>query len=59
MNNIKLIKTIRTLIMFLTLYFIIKYCTIGKIPYNEIFMICCSAILTQMLLDIYYPIIKI
>ena len=59
MNNIILIKIIRALIPFLTIYFVLKYCTIGKMQYNEIFMICSSSIFIQTLLDIYYPIIKL
>ena len=45
--------------MFLTIYFITKYFTIGKMPYNEIIMIGSTAVITQILLDIYRPIIVI
>lgn len=58
-KNITLIKIIRSVIMFLSIYFITKYCTIGKIPYNEIFMIGSTAVITQILLDIYRPLIVI
>jgi hypothetical protein len=58
-KNIILIKIIRAIIMFLFIYFIVKYFTIGKIPYNEIFMICSSSVFIQTLLDIYRPIISI
>jgi len=63
MNNIKLtltnIKCIRAIIMFLSMYLILKYSTIGKIPYLEIIMICSYSIIIQTLLDIYQPIIVI
>jgi hypothetical protein len=59
MNNIILIKITRAFIQFLTIYFVLKYCTMGKIPYPEIIMICSTVILTQTLLDIYQPIIKL
>jgi len=58
-DNVALIKIIRAIILFITIYFITKYFTIGKIPYNEIIMICSSAVLVQTLLDIYRPIIVI
>lgn len=58
-KNIILIKIIRSVIMFLVIYFITKYCTIGKIPYNEIIMIGSTAVITQILLDIYRPVIII
>jgi hypothetical protein len=54
-----LIKIIRAIIMFISIYFVTKYFTIGKIPYNEIIMICSSAVLVQILLDMYRPIIII
>ena len=56
-NN--LIKLIRAIILFATIYFITKYFTTGKIPYSEIFMIASTAVLIQTLLDIYHPIIVI
>jgi len=52
-------KIIRTLILFISIYFILKYFTSGKIPYNDIFMIGSSTVLIQTLLDIYQPIIMI
>ena len=58
-KNITLIKIVRASIMFFGIYFITKYFTIGKIPYNEIIMICSSAVIIQILLDIYRPIIII
>jgi hypothetical protein len=58
-DNVALIKIIRAIILFITIYFITKYFTIGKIPYNEIIMICSSTVLIQTLLDIYRPIIVI
>ena len=58
-DNIVLIKIIRALILYIGLYFVIKYFTIGKIPYNEINMICSTGILIQTILDIYRPIIVI
>lgn len=58
-KNIILIKIVRSVIMFLSIYFVTKYCTIGKIPYNEIIMIGSTAIITQILLDIYRPVIVI
>jgi hypothetical protein len=57
--NIILIKIIRAIILFVSIYVVTKYFTIGKIPYNEIFMICSSGVLIQTLLDIYRPIIII
>jgi len=57
LNNIFLIKIIRALILFLSLYFVVKYLPVGKIPYSEIIMICSTAIIVQTLLDIYRPII--
>jgi hypothetical protein len=58
-NNIQLIKLIRAIILFISIYFIMKYFTIGKIPYDEIIMICSASVLIQTLLDIYRPIIII
>jgi hypothetical protein len=58
-KNIILIKITRSIIMFLTIYFITKYFTIGKMPYNEIIMIGSTAVITQILLDIYRPIVVI
>lgn len=58
-KNIILIKIVRSVIIFLSIYFVTKYCTIGKIPYNEIFMIGSTAVITQILLDIYRPLIII
>lgn len=58
-KNIILIKIVRCVIIFLSIYFVTKYCTIGKIPYNEIFMIGSTAVITQILLDIYRPVIII
>ncbi len=52
-------KIIRILILFISIYFILKYFTSGKIPYNDIFMIGSSTVLIQTLLDIYQPIIMI
>lgn len=57
--NITLIKIIRAIILFIAIYIVTKYFTIGKIPYNEIFMICSTAILIQTLLDMYRPIVII
>jgi hypothetical protein len=56
-KNLIFIKLIRSIIIFFTIYFVTKYCTIGKIPYNEIIMISSSAVLIQILLDIYRPVI--
>jgi hypothetical protein len=36
-----------------------KYCTIGKIPYNEIIMVGCTGVIVQILLDIYRPVVVI
>lgn len=58
-NNIVVIKIIRAIILFISIYFVMKYFTTGKIPYTEIIMICSSAILVQTLLDIYRPVIII
>jgi hypothetical protein len=58
-SNNNLIKIIRAIILFISIYFVTKYFTIGKIPYNEIIMICSSAVLIQVLLDIYRPIITL
>ena len=58
-NNIIIIKIIRAIILLITVYFVMKYFTIGKIPYNEILMVASSAVLVQTLLDIYRPIIII
>jgi hypothetical protein len=57
--NIILIKIIRALILFISTYFVSKYFTTGKIPYREIFMICSTTVIVQILLDIYRPIIRI
>jgi hypothetical protein len=59
MRKLILIKIIRASIIFIYMYLILKYCTQGKIPYNEIFMISSSAVLIQTILDIYRPIIII
>jgi hypothetical protein len=58
-NNIIIIKIIRAIILLITIYFVMKYFTIGKIPYSEILMVASSAVLVQTLLDIYRPIIII
>ena len=52
-------KIIRAFILFINIYFVLKYFTSGKIPYNEIFMISSSAVAIQTLLDIYQPIIQL
>lgn len=57
--NVIFAKIIRAIILFLVIYLVTKYLTIGKIPYKEIFMICSSAVCVQILLDIYRPIITI
>jgi hypothetical protein len=57
--NLIQIKIIRSIIIFLAIYFSMKYMTVGKIPYNEIFMIASIAVIVQILLDIYRPIIVI
>jgi hypothetical protein len=57
--NLKLLKIIRAIILFLSIYFITKYATTGKIPYSEIIMIASSSVLIQTLLDIYKPLIVI
>ncbi len=57
-NNI-LIKLTRGIILFFSIYFVMKYCTIGKIPYDEIIMIGCTGVIVQILLDIYRPLIII
>lgn len=57
--NTTLIKIIRAFILFTSIYFVMKYFTIGKIPYNEIIMVCSTAVLIQIFLDIYRPIIVI
>ncbi len=59
MDKLTLKKIIRALILFISIYLVLKYFTSGKIPYNEIFMICSSAVAIQTLLDIYQPIILI
>lgn len=58
-KNIVLIKIIRAIILFFAIYFVVKYCTIGKIPYTEIIMISSTAVLVQTLLDIYRPVVSI
>jgi len=58
-NNITIIKIIRAITLFISIYFVMKYFTIGKIPYNEIIMVSSTAILIQTILDIYRPIIII
>lgn len=58
-ENITTIKIIRAFIIFISIYFIMKYFTIGKIPYDEIIMISSSAVLIQTILDMYQPIIII
>lgn len=58
-NKVITIKILRASILFISLYIALKYLTIGKIPYNEIFMICSIAIIIQTLLDIYRPIIVV
>lgn len=58
-NKVIIIKIIRAFILYISLYIALKYFTIGKIPYNEIFMICSIAVIIQTLLDIYRPIIVI
>ncbi len=58
-NNIITIKIIRAIILFISIYFVMKYFTIGKIPYNEIIMVSSTAVLIQIILDIYRPIIVI
>ena len=58
-KNITMAKIIRAIILFISIYFVMKYFTIGKIPYTEICMIGCTAVLVQTLLDIYRPIIVI
>jgi hypothetical protein len=58
-NNMIQIKVIRAVIIFIAIYFTMKYMTIGKIPYNEIIMIASTAVIIQILLDIYRPIIVI
>ena len=59
MRKLIFIKIIRASIIFFYMYLILKYCTQGKIPYNEIFMISSSAVLIQSILDIYQPIVII
>ena len=59
MNKLTIKKIIRALILFISMYFVLKYCTTGKIPYNEICMIGSSAVAIQTLLDIYQPIILV
>jgi hypothetical protein len=58
-DNTITIKIIRAVILFISIYFVMKYFTIGKIPYNEIIMIASTAVLIQTILDIYRPIIVI
>lgn len=58
-NNTIQIKIIRAIIIFFAIYFTMKYMTVGKIPYNEIIMIASIAVIVQVLLDIYRPIIVI
>jgi len=58
-NNIIIIKIIRAIILFISIYFVMKYFTIGKIPYNEIIMVSSTAVLIQTILDIYRPIVII
>lgn len=53
------IKLLRAIILFFSIYFVSKYFTVGKIPYNEIVMIGSVAVLVQTLLDIYRPLIII
>ena len=58
-KNSGLIKLTRGIILFFSIYFIMKYCTIGKIPYNEIIMVGCTGVIVQILLDIYRPVVVI
>ena len=58
-KNSALIKLTRGIILFFSIYFVMKYCTIGKIPYNEIIMIGFTGVIVQILLDIYRPIVVI
>jgi hypothetical protein len=58
-NNIIIIKIIRAIILFISIYFVMKYFTTGKIPYDEIILISSTAVLIQTVLDIYRPIIVI
>ena len=58
-DNIITIKLIRAIIIFISIYFVMKYFTIGKIPYSEIIMVSSTAVLVQTILDIYRPIIII
>ena len=58
-NNTITIKFIRAIIIFISIYFVMKYFTIGKIPYGEIIMVSSVAVLVQTILDIYRPIIVI
>jgi len=57
MNKFTIKKIIRYSILFISMYLVLKYLTIGKIPITEIFMICSSSVIFQILLDIYQPII--
>lgn len=59
MSKNNLIKLIRAIILFASIYFVMKYFTTGKIPYSEICMIASVAVLVQTLLDIYHPVIVI
>ena len=57
MNKFSIKKIIRYSILFISMYLVLKYLTIGKIPYTEIFMICSASVIIQILLDIYQPIV--
>jgi hypothetical protein len=59
MNKFISIKIIRALILFISIYLVLKYLTSGKIPYSEILMISSSAVFVQTLLDIYQPVVYI
>lgn len=58
-KNSALIKLTRGIILFFSIYFVMKYCTIGKIPYNEIIMVGVIGVIVQILLDIYRPVVII
>jgi len=54
-----ILKLIRAIILFLCIYLVCKYLTSYKLPYTEIILIASSAVIIQILLDIYRPIIVI
>jgi len=58
-KNVTFNKIIRAIILFFSIYFVMKYGTIGKIGYDEIVMVASTGIIVQVFLDIYRPIVSV